>query len=225
MASAVTTGGKSLHQITGNYVSAVARSSLTSVYRAFDEARFGAQRTLNLRAQQPTAVQAGVQCEQWLRMHQAQGSEEVLIITGRGNNSAEAYSPVREQIVRLLPSLRRRNVIAHYAEHTAGSFVVQLASLGQLFDRAPRRRERAADDVARADVPALRALSDETTALLRRLAINTLDELGVVSPTRAMITDEMAKQFEQLARAVPAGADPEAFLASAIDRALEELGR
>jgi hypothetical protein len=203
----------------------VPSSPLDPLHRAFDEARFGALRTLNLRAQRPTAVQAGVQCEQWLRMHQAQGSEEVLIITGRGNNSAEQYSPVREQIVRLLPSLRRRNVIAHYAEHTPGSFVVQLARLGQLFDRAPRRRERSPDAATPVDVPALRELSDETRALLRRLAVNTLDELGVVAPTRTMVADEMSKQFGALARAVPLGVDPDLFLREAIDRALEEMGR
>jgi hypothetical protein len=201
------------------------RRSLDPVFRAFDEARFGATRTLNLRAQQPTAVQAGVQCEQWLRMHQAQGSEEVLVITGRGNNSAEHYSPVREAIVRLLPSLRRRNVIAHYAEHTPGSFVVTLASLGQLFDSAPRRRERTTTESAGVVVSTLAALRDSTRDALHRLALSTLDELGVASPTRAMVEDEMTKQFARLSRAVPADADPDTFLTAAIDRALESMGR
>ncbi|MCU0646418.1 MAG: hypothetical protein MUF00_00365 [Gemmatimonadaceae bacterium] len=199
--------------------------SLDPVHRAFDEARFGPLRTLNLRAQQPTAVQAAVQCEQWLRMHQAQGSEEVLVITGRGNQSAEDYSPVREAIVRLLPSLRRRNVIAHYGEHTPGSFVVTLATLGQLFDTAPRRRERATPSSVPTVAPTLAALSPETLAQLRRLAESVIDDLGVVSPTRAMIDDEMTKQFAQLARAVPTDVDPDAFLRAAIDRALAEMGR
>jgi hypothetical protein len=39
------------------------------------------------------------------------GAGEALVITGRGNNSIDDYSPVRESIVKLLPSLRRRNVI------------------------------------------------------------------------------------------------------------------
>jgi hypothetical protein len=202
------------------------RRSLDPVFRAFDESRFGTLRTLNLRAQQPTAVQAGVQCEQWLRMHQAQGSDEVLVITGRGNNSVESYSPVREAIIRLLPSLRRRNVIAHYAEHSPGSFVIRLASLGQLFDSVPRRRERGVDaPVVAATVPTLGALHPDTRASLRRLAIDTLDQLGIMTPTRAMIDDEMTRQFAQLARAVPAEGDPEDFLRQAIDRALESIGR
>lgn len=201
------------------------RQPLDPLHRAFDEARFGATRTLNLRAQQPTAVQAAVQCEQWLRMHQAQGSDELLVITGRGNNSADEYSPVREAILRLLPSLRRRNVIAHYAEHTPGSFVIVPAPMGRLFDQAPRRREKAEDPVTTAHVPALSALTPPTRELLRRLAVATLDELGVVAPTRAMVEDEMAKQFAQLARAVPSSIDPDVFLRDAIDRALEAMGR
>ncbi|MCU0633466.1 MAG: hypothetical protein MUE41_01230 [Gemmatimonadaceae bacterium] len=204
----------------------MARSrSLDPVHRAFDEARFGPLRTLNLRALQPTAVQAAVQCEQWLRMHQAQGSEEVLVITGRGNNSAETYSPVREAIVRLLPSLRRRNVIAHYGEHTPGSFVVTLATMGQLFDSAPRRREPRPPPAEPVVAPTLAALSTETQQQLRRLATAVIDDLGVVSPTRAMVDDEMRTQFAHLARAIPAGVDPDAFLRGAIDRALAEMGR
>jgi hypothetical protein len=46
-----------------------------------------------------------------------------------------------------------------------------------------------------------------------------------MTPTRAMIDDEMTRQFAQLARAVPAEGDPEDFLRQAIDRALESIGR
>ena len=79
--------------------------------RAFDELRFGASRSLNLRAMQPTASQASTLADSWLRQQQVLGAEEALVITGRGNNSVDGYSPVREAIVKLLPSLRRRNVI------------------------------------------------------------------------------------------------------------------
>ena len=112
-----------------------------SIERAFDELRFGANRILNLRALQPTALQATALCERWLREQQVLGVDEALVITGRGNNSVDGYSPVREAVVRLLPSLRRRNVIAGYAEHTAGSFVVTFAPVRALFEVPRRRRE------------------------------------------------------------------------------------
>ena len=57
--------------------------------RAFDEVRFGPSRTLNLRAQQPTAMQATTYTESWLRTLQVQGAVEALIITGRGNHSED----------------------------------------------------------------------------------------------------------------------------------------
>jgi hypothetical protein len=76
-----------------------------------------------------------------------------------------------------------------------------------------------------ATVPTLGALHPDTRASLRRLAIDTLDQLGIMTPTRAMIDDEMTRQFAQLARAVPAEGDPEDFLRQAIDRALESIGR
>jgi hypothetical protein len=197
----------------------------TPFLRALDEARFGPARTLNLRAQQPTAVQAAVQCEAWLRTHQAQGTDEVLVITGRGAQSEDGYSPVREAIVRLLPSLRRRNVIDHFAEHTPGSFVVRLASLTQLFEMPRRRREPPERPTPAAGVPTLAALSPATRQRLERLAADYLDHLGVQAPTRRMLDDEVVRQFTQLARSVPGGADPEAFLRAAIDEALTRLGR
>lgn len=193
--------------------------------RAFDEARFGPQRTLNLRPQQPTASQAVKQVEQWLRLMQVQGEAEVLLITGRGNQSIDRYSPVREAIVRLLPSLRRRNVISHYLEHTAGSFVVEPAPMSALFDVPKRRRERSSAPVESLSPVSLSALDPETVRQLRELAVLTLAGLGLHSPTPAVLRDEMQHQFTLLTAGIPANDDQEAVLQQAIQRAAEEFER
>jgi hypothetical protein len=190
--------------------------------RALDEVRFGATRTLNLRALQPTAMQAKALAEQWLRSKQMEGTKEALIITGRGNQSEEGYSPVRESIVALLPSLRRRNVIATFAEHTPGSFVVTFAPVRALFE-APKRRREATPATQAAAPSALAALDPETHAALRDLAAVTLAALGVQAPTRAMVEDEMCRQFAQLCDALPPGSDREAMLQQAVQRAIEEF--
>ncbi|MEP6778879.1 MAG: hypothetical protein ABJC26_03250 [Gemmatimonadaceae bacterium] len=189
--------------------------------RAFDAARFGPTRTLNLRPLQPTAVQAARQVEAWLRLMQVQGAPEVLLITGRGNQSIDLYSPVREAVVRLLPSLRRRNVISYYLEHTPGSFVVTPASLAALIEAPKRRREvRAAKDKTVPD--SLSALEKETVRQLYDLAVITLAGLGVHSPTAKVLREEMEHQFSQLVVGIPDGKDREAVLQQAIQRAAEE---
>ena len=192
--------------------------------RAFDELRFGPGRTLNLRPLQPTVTQAVQQVEQWLRLKQVEGAQEVLLITGRGNQSFEQVSPVREAIVRLLPSLRRRNVIQRFFEHTAGSFVVEPAPMSALFDAPKRRREphRPAEGVAPA---ALAALEPETLRQLRELAALTLAELGVHGPGAEVLRDEMHHQFSLLTAGIPAGKDQEAVLQQALLRAAEEYER
>lgn len=191
--------------------------------RAFDEVRFGPERTLNLRPLQPTATQAAKQVEQWLRLMQVQGAKEVLLITGRGNQSIDHYSPVREAVLRLLPSLRRRNVISGYLEHTAGSFVVQPASMTALFDVPKRRRERSSSLVESASPVSLAALEPETRRQLSELAVLTLAGLGVHSPSTAVLRDEMQHQFTLLTAGIPAGGDQEAVLQQAIQRAAEEF--
>ncbi len=190
-----------------------------SIDRAFDELRFGSGRTLNLRGLQPTALQATALCEQWLREQQVQGADEALVITGRGNKSEEGYSPVREAIVRLLPSLRRRNVIAGYAEHTPGSFVVTLASVRALFEVPRRRREK---PPAATRPATLAALEEETIRQLRDLSVLSLAVLGLQSPTTAQLEDEMQRQFAALSVALPDGDDREAVLQQALLRAVEE---
>src|SRR5438128_2788900 len=63
------------------------RVDLKNLRQAFDEARFGARRTLNLRESLPSADAAAKRAETWLRQQQVESAEEVLIITGRGNQS------------------------------------------------------------------------------------------------------------------------------------------
>jgi hypothetical protein len=190
-----------------------------SVERAFDELRFGATRTLNLRALQPTALQARTLAEQWLREQQVLGADEALVITGRGNNSLDGYSPVRETVVQLLPSLRRRNVIAGYEEHTPGSFVVRFAPVRALFETPKRRREK---PVAVPRPPSLTGLDEETLRQLREVAMLSLAALGLMSPTRTQLEDEMLRQFTALSAALPEGTDREALLQQALLRAAEE---
>ena len=60
---------------------------LKGLRQAFDEVRFGGQRTLNLRDTLPTAAAATARTEAWLRQQQVDSAGEVLIVTGRGNQS------------------------------------------------------------------------------------------------------------------------------------------
>lgn len=189
--------------------------------QAFDELRFGARRTLNLRTTQPTVPEALARCEQWLRQQQIDGATETLVITGRGLRSIGGTSPVREAIARLLPSLRRRNVVASYQEHTPGSFVVVLAPVSALFEVPKRRREAPTPPVPMH--PQLMALEPDTTALLIELARLTLDELGVKDVTMLMIGDEMLRQFDALSPAIGQSRDAEARLQQALLRAIEDF--
>jgi len=92
--------------------------------RAFDELRFGAQRTLNLRDGLPTAQEAVRRADAWLREQQVRGAEEVLIVTGRGTHSIGGVPVVRPAIEKLLFQLRRRGVIASHQEHNPGALAV-----------------------------------------------------------------------------------------------------
>ena len=195
--------------------------ALRALSQAFDEARFGPRATLNLRGEQPTVAQAVARCELWLRQRQVEGMTEVLVITGRGLRSVGGVSPVREAIAALLPSLRRRNVVRAFQEHTPGSFVVTLAPVRALFE-APRRRREKARAVPVPASPQLAALEPDTIALLAELAEFQLAALGVRAPTRALVEDEMVRQFVALSPAVGDGDDGEARLQQALLRALEE---
>jgi hypothetical protein len=196
------------------------RSGRAALHRAFDEARFGGDRTLNLRDRLPTVEQAVERTERWLRERQVLGGGEVLLVTGRGNGSEGGVSAVREGVLKRLASLRRRNVVAAVHEHTPGSFVVELAPMSALSE-APRRKREAMP--APPDPTMLKGLGTETRALLRTLAARALEALGVHAPLREFVSDEMVRQFAALAPGVPSGPDREARLQAAMRRALEAL--
>ena len=196
----------------------------SGLQQAFDEVRFGPTRTLNLRASFPSAGEAATRVESWLRQHQMQRSGEVLVITGRGNNSEDGISVVREASIRTFHALEKKGVIAGFAEHTAGSFVVTFAPVRALFD-APNRRREKSERVKPPSPASLSALDPETLRQLRDLSTLVLAVLGVHSPTRAMIEDEMRRQFAALSAALPDDGDREALLQQAMVRALEEYER
>ena len=193
---------------------------LAGLQQAFDEVRFGGARTLNLRATLPTGTEAATRLERWLRQHQVQQSGEVLVITGRGNNSEGGIAVVREASIRVFHELRRKAVISSFVEHTAGSFVVTLASMKSMLDAAGRRREQTPPPRPAAP-PTLEALADETRQLLRVLAERSLDALGVRERT-PFVEGEMLRLFGSLAATVPEGPDRERRLRTAIRSAMSE---
>jgi hypothetical protein len=190
-----------------------------SLHQAFDEMRFGADRTLNLRTHHPSREQAVRRAENWLRERQMSRAAEALVITGRGNNSPDGVSVVREAIVQLFASLRRRGVLNAVSEHTPGSFVVTFAKLNAVRD-APQR-SRNPHELPPRDPASLAALEPETRALLRRLAKRAIEELGV-SPTPSFVEQEMIEQFAAAAPGVPEGSDREQRFRDALRAALRE---
>ncbi len=195
--------------------------SLHSVWKAFDEAEFGQKNTLNLRESLPTAADARFRAEAWLRERQVNGASEVLIITGRGNQSPNGVSAVREAVLALLPSLRRRGVVSEWREHSPGSVVVKLGSISSLLD-APRRKRERGSKTPTSNPQSLEALEGSTLALLRRLAVRSLESLGVRDPAN-FIEAEMLSKFNSLAGGVTPGAEGEARLRDAILSAIEQL--
>ena len=195
-------------------------SGLGGLQQAFDEVRFGAARTLNLRTTLPTGSEAATRLERWLRQHQVQRSDEVLVITGRGNNSEAGIAVVREASIRVLHELRRKGVVSAFAEHTPGSFVVTLAPMKAMLDAASRRREQTPLPPPAAP-PTLEALDDETRQMLRALAERSLDALGVRDRAPFM-ESEMLRLFGSLAATVSDGADRELRLRTAIRSAMSD---
>lgn len=191
---------------------------LSGLRQAFDEVRFGPERTLNLRQSLPTAADATARAEAWLRQQQVQRAGEVLVITGRGSHSPDGISPVREAVIRLLHSLKRRGVVAEHQEHTAGSFVVTLAPVHALWESPKRKREKAPPPP---EPPSLDALAPDTRNLLRALAERALDGLGV-RERDPFVEGEMLRQFGAIAASVPEGPHREARLRAAIQLAMEQ---
>ena len=195
--------------------------SLHSVWKAFDEAAFGPKNTLNLRESLPTAADARHRVEAWLRERQISRASEVLVITGRGNQSPGGVSAVRAAIVALLPALRRRGVVSEWREHSPGSFVVKLGSISSLLD-APRRKRDRATVATLADPESLAQLDAKTLSLLRRLAVRSLESLGVRDIDQ-FVDAEMLSKFNSLAAGIVPGVDGEVRLREAISAALEQL--
>lgn len=195
--------------------------SLGPVWKAFDEAQFGPKNILNLRESLPSAADARHRTEAWLRERQVDRATEVLLITGRGNQSPGGVSAVRGAILSLLPALRRRGVVGEWREHSPGSFVVKLGSLTDLLDAPRRKRDREAVP-SPVDPRSLEGLDGSTLALLRRLAERSLEGLGV-RDTDKFVEAEMLSKFNSLASSVPDGIEGEVRLRDAIAAALEQL--
>lgn len=196
------------------------RVGLQGLKQAFDEARFGPQRTLNLRESLPTPDQATGRADSWLRQQQVEKAGEVLIITGRGNNSERGYSVVREAVIRLLHVLRRRGVVSTHQEHTSGSFVVTLAPVSALWESPKRNAGRGVAASPRTP-PSLDELDADSRQLLRNLAERALEGLGI-KDTAEFVPGEMLKQFGAIARSIGDAPGREDRLRRAIRAALDQ---
>lgn len=195
------------------------RVGLAGLRQAFDEARFGPARTLNLRESLPTPAVATARLEAWLRQQQVERATEVLVVTGRGNRSEGGVSVVREAAIRSFHALKRRGVITGHEEHTPGSFVVHLAPVSALFEAPKRRRDAAPPPPS--DPPSLDALDADAKRMLRHLAQRALEGLGI-QDTEAFLQGEMLRQFSILTVAVGDAPNREARLRAAIRAALDQ---
>ena len=197
-------------------------ASVIPIERAFDELRFGAARTLNLRDGLPSVVQAEARVESWLRRQQAEGGGDVLVITGRGLGSLDGVGKVREAVLRRCTQLKRMNVVQEIREHGPGAVIVSVAPLSALVD-APRLRTGRKTTTPIADPGELIVLPDDVRTLLRQLAVLTIQRLGVVSPNDDMVSDEMRSQFASLSPCAVNEDDPISALRQVCERLLQEL--
>ena len=159
--------------------------------------------------------------EAWLRERQMARAGDVLVITGRGNHSADGRSPVRQAIAKHFTTLKRRGVVASVAEHSPGSFVVTPAPISALFGPPKRGRQPLAP--LRPDPHALDGLSRDTLNALRVLATQVLERLGAGAVAERFVTDEMGRLFTQLSAGVPDSANREQALGAAVAAALDDL--
>ena len=199
------------------------RPQLKALWHALDEATFGAERTLNLRELLPSAAEARARTETWLRARQVTRTEEVLIITGRGNQSTGGVGIVRQEILGMMPALRRRGIVESWREHNPGALVVKLAPVNSLLGAAKRRRDQVTP-VSRVSPAAIDGLERETQDALRELALSRLDALAVETRDE-FVRDEMIRIFSTLIRSAPEGPEREAALRSAIRLAIEDTDR
>src|SRR5215211_2159853 len=193
------------------------KPKLTALWRALDEAAFGNERTLNLRESLPSAAEARDRTEVWLRGRQVTKPEEVLIITGRGNQSAGGIGIIRREILAMMPGLRRRGIVESWREQSPGSLIVKLAPTSALFSAPKRRRGKEARDIAQSD-NVLEGVDVTTASMLRQLALRNLDGLGVDHDSE-FVKKEMQQIFSTLMNALPAGTRTEEALQASIRNA------
>jgi hypothetical protein len=112
-------------------------------------------------------------------------------------------------------------VVSEWREHSPGSFVVKLASISSLLD-APRRKRDRTPIAPTINPESLKDLEQSTLVLLRRLAIRTLESLGIREPDK-FVEAEMLSKFHSLAGGINPGEQGEARLRGAIKSALDEL--
>jgi hypothetical protein len=111
--------------------------------------------------------------------------------------------------------------VRKWREHSPGSFVVKLGSISALLD-APRRKRERKSSTATTNPKSLEGLESATLSLLRRLAVRSIESLGVRDPTK-YIEAEMLSKFNALAGGITPGLEGEARLRDAIADALEHL--
>lgn len=197
------------------------KPQLTSLLHALDEAAYGGGRTLNLRESLPSAAEARSRTEVWLRARQVTKAGDVLIITGRGNQSIGGVGVIRQEILGMMASLRRRGIVESWREHSPGSIVVKLAPMRALLDAPRRRRDPVTAVKASRHAGVVEGLEPETRLLLRQLATQNVEALGVVE-TEDFITSEMIFIFSALVGALPEGASREEALRHSVRQAIEE---
>ena len=196
------------------------KPKLTALWQSLDEAAFGSERTLNLRESLPTAAEARARTDAWLRSRQVIKAEEVLIITGRGNQSVGGVGVIRKELLAMMPGLRRRGVVESWREHSPGSIVVKLAPTTALFT-APKRRRGNDEEQAPRKVTSLTGLNRDTMLLLRQLAFINLETLGV-DPDEDFVRNEMERSYSILVKAIPEVDRTETTLMQAVKNAIED---
>ena len=196
------------------------KPKLTALWQSLDEATFGSERTLNLREALPAAAEARARADAWLRSRQVIKAEEVLIITGRGNQSVGGVGVIRKEILAMMPGLRRRGVVESWREHSPGSIVVKLAATTALFT-APKRRRGNDEETAPRKSTSLTGLNADTVLLLRQLALINLDTLGV-DPDEGFVRSEMERSYSILVKAIPEVDRTETTLMQAVKNAVED---
>lgn len=198
------------------------KPKLTALWRALDEAAFGPERTLNLRESLPSAADARARAEVWLRSRQMTRAKEVLVITGRGNQSVGGIGVVRKEILKMLPSLRRRGIVENWKEHSPGSIVVQIAPMSALLEAPRRRRNNGTQSHAASGSPGLEGLQPDTIKLLKQLALQNLELLGITD-SEAFLKKEMQRTFSAIMSGIPETGDREKGLSEAIRKAIDEV--